>query len=480
MRAHVVIRRIAVVAAATVLMCCFAQARTVDFRCSDRANPTACDLALASGADDNMVGIQRQNDDGFLSVGRSETIPWSKAWVQIGGRVALRSGENGSSAALWFRFSDASGKFIRNQIGTRVSAAALSTPQAIAIFSRVPPNATTIAYGYAVYGAGLVSVSEVMPITWSATVPAVDPALDDILLRAQKIIAENGYYERAIDWNAEIEIARSKIVDHAGVASVYPAIRSLLVALKDNGHSRLVLAKDSLEVQYRTPPTSDADRVNRNGKIGYLAVPTHLSGVGDSEYAAALATALLKANSEEPFCGFILDLTANEGGNMWAMLGGLSPLLERGEFGSVRRAGNASKSWKHDEHGLWFGDELTLKFASGMPVKQILPLPLAVIVGKTTGSSGEAVAIAFRGQSKTKLFGVNTRGFGTATRPFKLGDGMTLLLATGKFADRAGRPVNDRYEVEPDDLAQLAPSSKSGAIPGGILNWMKQSYSCEP
>jgi carboxyl-terminal processing protease len=79
---------------------------------------------------------------------------------------------------------------------------------------------------------------------------------------------------------------------------------------------------------------------------------------------------------------------------------------------------------------------------------------VAVLIDHSTGSSGEAIAIAFRGRPRTRFFGEHTEGASTVNETFELSDGASLWLTIGVQADRTGRQYT----------SGLAPDV---AIPGG-------------
>lgn len=99
--------------------------------------------------------------------------------------------------------------------------------------------------------------------------------------------------------------------------------------------------------------------------------------------------------------------------------------------------------------------------------------PVAVLVGPTTASSGEAVAIAFRGRSSTRLFGATTRGLTTANRVFPLSDGSLLNLTTAAFVDRLVTPYQNG--VTPDELWNGPPDVGKESLP---LNWLGAQPAC--
>ena len=89
---------------------------------------------------------------------------------------------------------------------------------------------------------------------------------------------------------------------------------------------------------------------------------------------------------------------------------------------------------------------------------------MAVLTGRMTCSSGEAIATAFRGRPDTRSFGLETCGLPTANDEFPLSDGAWILLTVSRFADRTGvvysGPIAPHEVVNPPET-----SARSG--PGG-------------
>jgi C-terminal processing protease CtpA/Prc len=65
--------------------------------------------------------------------------------------------------------------------------------------------------------------------------------------------------------------------------------------------------------------------------------------------------------------------------------------------------------------------------------------PVALLVSRSTASSGEAVVVSFLGRDRTRTFGLPTAGFSTANQTFGLPDGALLVVTTAVMADRTGR-----------------------------------------
>lgn len=83
----------------------------------------------------------------------------------------------------------------------------------------------------------------------------------------------------------------------------------------------------------------------------------------------------------------------------------------------------------YDDNGIWGQSSNTYDLKSQNPY-------VAILTDNITASSGEAVAIAFKGRDKTKSFGMPTFGVSTSNRSHTLSDGSRINLTESVFADR--------------------------------------------
>ncbi len=164
----------------------------------------------------------------------------------------------------------------------------------------------------------------------------------------------------------------------------------------------------------------------------------------------------LKEGTEAGAKAWIVDLSRNRGGNMWPMLDGLSPLLGAEEIGSFRYRDGSSSSWS------------LRGYEGAIDVPDLRNAPVAVVTSGRTASSGEAVAVAFRGRPLTRSFGAATSGYSTSNTTYKLVDGSRLYLTTAVFEDRNG----NRYggKVAPDQVIQGVGANASFDAAGDWLN----------
>lgn len=196
-----------------------------------------------------------------------------------------------------------------------------------------------------------------------------------------------------------------------------------------------------------------------DGRYGYVHVPAHVGP--DVSLADSLQDGI-RHLEQAGACGWIVDLRANGGGNMWPMLAGIGPLLGDTIVGSFGLEPAAAR-WYYSQGvagGLNdHGTRDTVTRVTVRPAQLRDPnAPVAVLIDGGTGSSGEAVAIAFRGRRNSRSFGSPTAGFTTVNRSSRLPDGANMIVTVGYFADR-------------DRNLYKAPVQPDSAVVGGVGGW---------
>lgn len=272
-------------------------------------------------------------------------------------------------------------------------------------------------------------------------------------------------------------MVRREVFSRAGAAQLpsdtHAAVQWLVSALGDR-HSAFLdpVALKSLPARSAAASGKPEGRL-LDGQFGYVLVPTFGSPdqAAIDQFATDLQGVIAVVGASKP-CGWVVDLRSNGGGNMWPMLAGIGPALGTGRLGSFKDPDGRGASWSY-ENGEAKSDGRTLAKTLTTPVTlHVEAPPVAVLIGPTTASSGEAVAIAFRGRPATRLFGTTTRGLTTSNRVFPLSDGSLLNLTTSAFADRSGTIYPSG--VMPDDLWN-GPDVSRDSVP---LNWLRAQSAC--
>lgn len=331
--------------------------------------------------------------------------------------------------------------------------------------------------------------------------PAYDPQAQ--LTKALEIARANSYRTNEIDWPALEAKVRAAAQGADDVVDLLPAYVTLTQELGDN-HS-FIRPTQAISDGWRDrhggplvvprstpplPPATSAFRGRRAVEARTVALPSgagarvivvpRMFGGGDpaATYASEMVQAVLAETATT--CGYVVDLRGNVGGNVWPMATGLSPLLGDGPFGRTRDADGQPASTAEVRQGaavLPSGEVMVS--ATGWRFEPVLATrPVAVLLDDAVGSSGEAIAIAFKGRAHTRSFGQRTRGLATSNREFDLGDGVTLGIASAWMTDRDGRhypdgvppdqsvPHGDGDAVDPDDAVVEAAKTWLAAQPG--------------
>ncbi|MBD1208285.1 MAG: hypothetical protein H9535_07645 [Ignavibacteria bacterium] len=189
--------------------------------------------------------------------------------------------------------------------------------------------------------------------------------------------------------------------------------------------------------------------IQRHGEIGYVRIP-HMPFVEQTQidkYANMLNDSVCKVSSVG-VKAWIVDLRMNAGGNFRPMLAGIASLLCDGILGGfVNSDGKTSEVFELRNGQLFINDNQEVTVSRIF--KQNCQLPMAVLIGSSTGSSGEVTAIVLTGRSTTKFFGQPTFGMANSTQGFYLSNKQIyILLTTAQLKNSKGKKFNNR--VLPD------------------------------
>jgi C-terminal processing protease CtpA/Prc len=227
---------------------------------------------------------------------------------------------------------------------------------------------------------------------------------------------------------------------------------------------------DSIKNEYLKGVFIQTDILQDN--IGYLRVPAMTiterdeldkksQGLNDS------LCALLDKNVK----GIVLDLRLNGGGAMFPMMLGLEQLLHNGKIGSFES--KTHENWILRDNNFYL-DSINLTTITPKCTIRDKDIPVAVLIGPGTVSSGEFLAISFKKRKNTVFIGSNTAGYVTSTVGFEIGEAVTLLLATGYGRDREGQiyehPLSpDIYLKEPGSFNDI----KNDKIVLAAIKWIE-------
>lgn len=321
-----------------------------------------------------------------------------------------------------------------------------------------------------------------------------------LISEAITIIRERALMAESVDWAAVEQEALSREADARDSIDTLDTIVWLLAQLNDN-HSFPQIAGarvEAYQARYNTTPwppvtpreivSTFADRRepsvsaigHKRRTFAHIVTPMRLNAPAAelNAYAGALFDGIA---AHADACGFVVDLRGNGGGNSWPMLTGLAPLLGHGRIGGyVSPAGEDYMRLSGGE--LWASergqDARLFNFEGWRADPDLSAAPVAVLIDDATGSSGEAVAIAFRGRANTRSFGIRTAGASTSTQGFRLSDGTNLVIAVDVMSDRNGAPYP--HGVTPDRVVD--PTGATAAKPdlalATALDWLRRTPAC--
>jgi carboxyl-terminal processing protease len=286
------------------------------------------------------------------------------------------------------------------------------------------------------------------------------------------LMKTNAVNRDKVDWGKLLKNVYSQIASKENAYQLGPVFRMLFKSLNDF-HGAFYCWDSTYKWQRQEPEYSDSiknewkkgvflqkDMVQ--GNIGYLRVPyISFTGRNELDKKAQSLNDSLCALLDQNVMGIILDFRLNGGGAMFPMMLGLEQLLHDGKIGSFTEN---SENWILKDNSFCLD---TAILTSITPKCQTTnkDIPVAILIGPATGSSGEFLAIAFKKRKNTIFIGTETAGYVTATKGFKINDAVTLLLSTGYGRDREGQIYEralspDIYINEPDSFNDIKNDKK--------------------
>jgi hypothetical protein len=323
-------------------------------------------------------------------------------------------------------------------------------------------------------------------------------ALDEMQLHALR--------RATVDWPRVRAEASARAAHAQTTVDTYEAIRFALASLRDH-HSSLRLTHElqRLESQRnassRGAAQSDAQPASFRPFVGRYEPEGRIKKLSDRAFAIVIVTKCFPDNDQQFVAfetklqqivanldrchpaGWVVDLRGNVGGNMWPMLAGIGPVLGEGD--------HLGEFFTSEGHSVWgyrngVAEEVDSGAASRYPgvegpAYRLANSPnVAVLIDRGTGSSGEAIAVAFRGRPHTRFFGEHTAGASTVNETFALSDGASLWLTIGVQADRTGKQYPDG--LEPDEAIPLGNKSLSDdqdSVLQAALHWLSSMHTTE-
>jgi carboxyl-terminal processing protease len=311
--------------------------------------------------------------------------------------------------------------------------------------------------------------------------PHVQQTLARVVAHAESVSLFRG----RVDWPATRAAVQSLADTAQSIPALAPALRHLLRAMGDE-HARVFHGGRPIAYYFgaRKPHLAQFD-ANLNQRIQFASAYPFRAEMASRTVGYVRIIGLPMGDNramaqriEDAVCSlrkqgarrWIVDLRYNGGGNLNPMAEGIAAIVGDGPVGG--RTGPTPQ-----DSGTWTverGDFVNEGYSVRLPNGCTVPAgsKVAVLTSLYTASSGEALAVMFKGRPNTRFFGSKTLGMVTVTDWSQFDDSTAMTISVGYYRDRTGR-VYDEF-VDVDEAVEFVPDAALGADPGvqRALGWL--------
>ncbi len=414
------------------------------------------------GADGATVSLSATQADPYkfgASVYTLDAAPYRGHTLRLSADLDVRDAARG--AGLWLRADDDKNSIVGLVTSLRMPAIGTSSGMHREVRLDVPASAAHLLVGVILNGNGEATARHLHLETLAASTQAgVTPQAE--LDAAIRIVRTHALHAQEIDWDRFEPELHAMAKDAKTSVDTYPTIQALLAKLGDH-HSFLMGAWEAKQEHSEGGASSPAAVELKPGGIGYIAMPGYRGMNAEARHAFVqnMVDAIGK-QAASARCGWIVDLRHDGGGSMVPMLEGLRPLLGDQALGGFRDAKGHVQTFA-------VANPLDKSSPRGPALEQA---PVAVLLGPHTASSGEVVAVAFRGRPRTRSFGEPTAGLSTANAGFNLPDGGMIFLTDAIDVDRLGQAYGGK--LSPDEPVAPSASGTDGVL-ATASSWLSSS-----
>jgi carboxyl-terminal processing protease len=298
-----------------------------------------------------------------------------------------------------------------------------------------------------------------------ASAPASTPASPQASMSAEArahleeiiaVLQREWLHRDGFDWPGFTRQVMEKAGAAQTIPETYDAIRVGLKLLGDK-HSYYIPAKGDTIFNPESPTQSTGECTpppavtpTLPDDVGYIQIKVSSGREG----ADALDKAI-RERDRAGLIGWIVDMRNSRGGNMWPFLAAIGPMMGEGTLGFFIGPHDPPTPWGYTAGRVWLGkeDQTAAMLTIETPYKLTTPNPrVALLTDIGVASSGEAIAIAFRGRPNTRSFGTATCGISTAVAQFPLKQGGRIAVVGSVMADRTKKPYGNK--VDPDEVVK--------------------------
>lgn len=330
----------------------------------------------------------------------------------------------------------------------------------------------------------LIGLQWLMPCVTKAQSNHLTAELDSIIAVART----SSVYRDRVNWKQAIDSMHTLSAEAKSFPELAPALNYLLEALGDE-HGRIFYNNQVIayyysgqlkehqigfdpmlygQVQSGQPYTFEALLLKDH--IGYIRMPG--LPMGDNMLMAKKIQDKVCELTEKGADRWIIDLRYNGGGNMNPMVEGLTAILGDGPVGGAEGLTAADNIIWEIRDGDFYNDGYSIllpeecRDASGQRV--------AVLTSLYTVSSGEALAVIFKGRAQTRFFGARTLGMVTGTSWDVISDSVTVSISTNFYKDRNGKVYRNYVDVDEEIQSIHSPEMIDEPCIKRAMAWIDQ------
>lgn len=265
---------------------------------------------------------------------------------------------------------------------------------------------------------------------------------------------KSGYlYKDTINWQGVEDQTNQNLISYTDFKTSLNEIETLFMnigathcAIYYNGNNYSIKApispesySDEWKKKYSTKPGFEANVIN--GRYGYILMPALIfhdtKPRNVNKIAQRLYDQIAAIKNRNELAGWIIDLRFNTGGNSWPMLLALYDFLGDNDISASLNVDKKTVGMASLSNGNYVVDSVK-QFHINPKGKLLDKVKVAIITGVVTASSGEVVAIAFKGRPNTIFIGENSLGYTSANYGVALPFGTIMTLTKSFNSDRNG------------------------------------------
>jgi carboxyl-terminal processing protease len=280
-----------------------------------------------------------------------------------------------------------------------------------------------------------------------------------LLDEALSFMQKHYYRKNNVQWDTLIAAAKAQLAASANCEDTYDIITWCFKQLNET-HSFLMLPEkaavynnDTVMLQHKPDISQLVGEIHGEiieDDIAYLTVPwvSTTDSLTCMQIADSLQQLIARLDTKG-VTNWIVDLRKNTGGNCWPMLAGIGPLLGNGVCGYFVSANEKIPISYSDGIALQGKNIRCRTSIKGYQTKSDKK-SIIILTGRKTVSSGEIVALAFKGKAQVYFYGEPTAGYTTANATYTLSDNSMLVLTVCMEADRTGKICEGK--IMPDEM----------------------------